>query len=138
MASGATPAGGYKADRPGGLTKVNSGGINFGNNKWRSFSGHDNADPLGPANSSGARITQTRGVRNVRRGARTTSVTFAWTLPTVPGGSTTAVGSITGGSTATATFTPDVAGTYIFRCVVTYVKPAGNVTQTFNFTYVSA
>lgn len=138
MASGAIPAGGYKADRPGGQTKVGPGGISYSGNHWRAFSGHDNSDPFGPVNSSGARVTQTRGVRNIRRGARTTSVTFAWTLPTIPGGSTTAVGSITGGSTATASFTPDVAGTYVFRCVVTYVKAAGSVTQTFNFTYVSA
>ena len=138
MASGAPAPGGYKINRPGGLKREDRGGISFANNQWSLLSGHANADAFGPLNTSGARVAQTRGVRNIRKDARTTSVTYAWTLPTVPGGSTTAVGSITGGSTQTATFTPDVAGTYVFRCTITHVKAAGNSTQVVNFTYASA
>src|SRR4051812_21740993 len=113
MASGAPTAGGIKVNPPGGLQELGPGGVN--SNNWRITQGHSNVDPGSPLSSSGARTAQTRKVVNVRKDARTTSITYAWTLPTVPGGSTTAVGSITGGSTSTATFTPDVAGTYVFR-----------------------
>ena len=136
MATGVQKAGGLRITAPGGLQELRPGGID-GNN-WRIMQGHPGVDPFGSQNSSGARVTQTRGVRNVRKDARTTSTTFAWTLPTVPGGSTTAVGSITGGSTQTATFTPDVAGSYTFRCTTTFVKAAGNQTVVTNFVYVSA
>ncbi len=136
MASGAPTAGGIKVPRPGGLQELGPGGIN--NDNWRIVQGHPNVDPGSPLSSSGPRSAVTRKVTNVRKDARTTNVTYAWTLPTVPGGSTTAVSSITGGTTNTSTFTPDVAGTYVFRCTVTYVKAAGNTTQVVNFTYVSA
>jgi hypothetical protein len=132
----AIKAGGLKVPPPGGLQEMRPGGHDV--NNWRVSQGHVNADPFGPVSSSGARVTQTRGVRNVRKDAKTTNVTYAWTLPTVGGGSTTAVGSITGGSTQTASFTPDVAGTYVFRCTITYVRTGGNQTQVINFTYVSA
>ncbi len=138
MASGAIPAGGIKKLNPGGHRKVDGGGISLKSDNWAAYSGHTNVDPGSPLSASGARTAQTRSVKNVRKDARTTNVTYAWTLPTVPGGSTTAVGSITGGTTATASFTPDVAGTYVFRCTVTFVKAAGNTTQQVNFTYVSA
>lgn len=137
MASGAISPGGIKNVPPGGLQELRPGGIDTSN--WRIVQGHTGtADAFGSTNSSGARVAQTRGVRNVKKDARTTNITYAWTLPTVPGGSTTAVGSITGGTTQTASFTPDVAGTYLFRCTITYVKAAGNTTQVVNFTYVSA
>lgn len=132
----AQTAGGLKMPAPGGLQENRPGGIDA--NNWRVIQGHTGADPFGPLSTSGARVAVTRGVRNVRKDARTTNVTYAWTVPTVPGGSTTAAGSVTGGSTQTATFTPDVAGTYVFRCTITFVKAAGNTTQQVNFTYVSA
>jgi hypothetical protein len=134
MASGAPTPGGIKLNPAGGLQEVKTGGINSDN--WRIFQGHVSVDPFGPLNSSGARVIQTRGVRNARKDAKSTGVTYAWTLPTVPGGSTTATGSITGGSTQTATFTPDVAGTYVFRNVATFTGSGKTVTT--NFTYVSA
>jgi hypothetical protein len=136
MASGAATPGGLKANPPGGLQEPASGGINATN--YRIFGSHNNMDPFGSVNSSGARVLQTRGVRNVRKDARATSVTYAWTLPTVPGGSTTAVGSIAGGTTQTATFLPDVAGTYVFRCTATFVTAGGNRTVVQNFSYTSA
>jgi len=136
MASGAPTPGGIKLNPPGGLQELRPGGLYSDN--WRVVQGHPNVDPGSPLSSSGARVTQTRKVVNARKDAKTTSITYAWTLPTVPGGSTTAVGSITGGSTNTASFTPDVAGTYVFRCVTTFVKASGNQTITTNFTYVSA
>lgn len=136
MASGVIKPGGLKAPAPGGLSETGPGGIN--NDNWRIMQGHTNVDPGSPLSSSGARVATTRRVVNVRRDARTTNVTYAWTLPTVPGGSTTAVASITGTTTATGTFTPDVAGTYVFRCTVTFVKAAGNTTQQVNFSYTSA
>jgi hypothetical protein len=136
MASGAMKPGGLHMPAPGGLQELRPGGHD--SNNWRVMQGHVNVDPGSPLSASGARTAQTRTVKNVRKDAKTTSVTYAWTLPTVPGGSTTAVGSISGGSTATASFTPDVAGTYVFRCTVTFVRTGGNTTQVVNYTYVSA
>jgi hypothetical protein len=136
MASGAPRPGGNKLGPAGGSRQPDVGGISFASGNWRAFSGHVSVDPSHPLNVSGPRSTVTRSVKNVRKDAKTTGVTYAWTLPTVPGGSTTAVGSITGGSTATAAFTPDVAGTYVFRCVVTFT--GSGKTQTINYTYVSA
>lgn len=135
MVSGAPTPGGLTATPAGGLNQAAVGGIDATN--YRLFQAHKNVDPFGSVSSSGTRTTQTRGVRNVRKDAKTTGApTYAWTLPTVPGGSTTAVASIAGGTTATATFLPDVAGTYIFRCTVTFPGSAGTVVQ--NFTYTSA
>lgn len=135
MASGAATPGGLKATPPGGLKEVAVGGINATN--YRAFQGHKNVDPVGPLSTSGARVAQNRKIANVRKDAKTTGVpTYAWTLPTVPGGSTTAVGSITGGTTTSATFTPDVAGTYVFRNTTTFPGSAGTVVT--NYTYVSA
>lgn len=135
MVSGAPTPGGLKLTPPGGLKHQAAGGINADN--YRIYQGHKSVDPFGSVSSSGARVAQTRGVRNVRKDSRTTGTpTYAWTLPTVPGGSTTAVGSITNGTTATASFTPDVAGTYVFRCTVTF--PGSSGTVVVNFTYVSA
>lgn len=136
MATGVIRPGGLHANAPGGLQEMAPGGVNA--NQYRLTQGFSNVDPGSALSSSGSRVATTRKVTNVRKDARTTSVTYAWTLPTVPGGSTTAVASITGGTTTTSTFTPDVAGTYVFRCTVTFVKAAGNVTQVVNFTYVSA
>lgn len=136
MATGVIRPGGLKVNPPGGLQEMNAGGIDA--NRYRLTQGFASVDPGSALSASGARAAQTRKVVNVRKDARTTSVTYAWTLPTVPGGSTTAVASITGGSTATASFTPDVAGTYVFRCTVTFVRTGGNATQVVNFTYVSA
>jgi hypothetical protein len=134
MASGAIAPGGLHMPGAGGLQELRPGGHD--SNNWRILQGHVNADPFGPVTSSGARVLQTRGVRNERKDAKTTGFTYLWTLPTVPGGSTTAVSSITGGTARTATYLPDVAGTYIFRCVVTFT--GSGKTQTLNFTYVSA
>jgi hypothetical protein len=137
MATGVIRPGGLQKVAPGGLQEMVPGGINA--NQYRLTQGFANVDPGSALVSSGARTATTRRVTNVRKDAKTTSVTYAWTLPTVPGGSTTAVASISGGTTATATFTPDVAGTYIFRCTVTFVRSSGgNATQVVNFTYVSA
>lgn len=135
MASGAKSPGGLKSPAPGGLQEMSPGGIQ-GNN-WRVLQGHKSVDPFGPISTSGARVTVSRGVRNVRKDAKTTSApTYAWTLPTVPGGSTTAVTSITTSTAANSTFLPDVAGTYVFRCTVTF--PGSTGTVVVNFTYVSA
>jgi len=123
--------GGLKVPAPGGLQENRPGGIDA--NNWRVIQGHVMVDPFGPLNASGARVNQVRGVRNPRKDAKSTGVTYAWTLPTVPGGSTATVNN---GSTATANFTPDVAGTYVFRCVTTFTGSGKTVTT--NFTYVSA
>ncbi len=132
--SGAMTPGGLHMPAPGGLHEPAPKGHDA--NNWRVLQGHANVDAFGPVNSSGARVLQTRGVRNPRKDSKTTGFTYLWTLPTVPGGSTTAVGSITGATTATGAFTPDVAGTYVFRCVTTFT--GSNKTQTTNFTYTSA
>lgn len=136
MVSGAPRPGGYRLASAGGSRQPNSGGVSFADGNWRAFSGHVSVDIFGALVASGARVAVTRGVRNPRKDAKTTGVTYAWTLPTVPGGSTTAVGSITGGTTATGTFTPDVAGVYVFRCVATFTGSGKTVTT--NFTYTSA
>lgn len=136
MVSGAPRPGGNRLAPAGGHDDLAPGGVSFASGNWRALSGHVSVDPSHPLSASGPRTAVTRSVRNVRRDAKTTGVTYAWTVPTVPGGSTTAAGSVTGGSTATATFTPDVAGTYIFRCVVTFT--GSGKTQTVNYTYVSA
>jgi hypothetical protein len=135
MASGAPTPGGLKLTPPGGLQEPAAGGINA--NNYRIFQGHKSVDSVGPLSASGARVVQTRRVANVRKDARTTGTpTYAWTLPTVPGGSTTAVSSITTATAASSTFLPDVAGTYVFRCTVTF--PGSSGTVVINYTYVSA
>ena len=133
MVSGRPTPGGMRLHPPGGIQRWNPGGIQ--QDKWRKLFGHVAVDPFGPISASGARVNQTRGVRNPRKDAKTTNITYAWTLPTVPGGSTATVNN---GTTPTANFTPDVAGTYVFRCVTTFVRTGGNATVTTNFTYVSA
>lgn len=130
MASGVIKPGGLKMSRPGGLQEAVPGGQQADN--WRIFQGHRAVDPFGSQNSSGARVNQVRGVRNPRRDAKTTGVTYAWTLPTRPGGSAATVNN---GSTATANFTPDVAGSYTFRCTTTFT---GSGTVVTDFIYVSA
>lgn len=137
MVSGAPTPGGNKLAPAGGPQELAPGGVSFTSpGSWRTLGGHVNVDPSHPLSVSGARVTVTRSVKNVRKDAKTTGITYTWTLPTVPGGSTTAVSSITGASAATATFTPDVAGTYVFRCVVSFT--GSGKTQTINYTYVSA
>ena len=136
MASGVRAPGGIKNVPAGGLHAMRAGGIDNNGTQWRNLQGFANVDAFGPLVASGARVAQTRGVRNPRKDAKTTGFTYAWTLPTVGAGSTTAVSSITGGSTATATFTPDVAGTYVFRCTITFT--GSGKTQVVNFTYTSA
>jgi hypothetical protein len=131
MASGRMNPGGLHMPAPGGLQELRPGGHD--SNNWRVMQGHVSVDTFGPITASGARVAQTRGVRNPRKDAKTTGVTYAWTLPTVPGGSTATVSN---GSTATASFTPDVAGTYVFRCVTTFTGSGKTITT--NFTYVSA
>lgn len=130
MATGVQSPGGLKMNPPGGLKETPPGGIQADN--WRIVQGHKGVDPFGSQNSSGARVAQTRGVRNPRKDAKTTSVTYAWTLPTRPGGSTATVSN---GTTATASYTPDVAGTYVLRCTTTFT---GSGTVVTDFTYVSA
>ena len=134
MASGAMTPGGLKIPGPGGLQELRPGGHD--SNNWRVLQGHVNVDAFGSQNASGARVLQTRGVRNARKDAKTTGVTYLWTLPTVPGGSTTAVTSLTGTTTQTSTYLPDVAGAYVLRCVVTFT--GSGKTQTVNFNYTSA
>lgn len=138
MVSGAPTPGGYRKSNPGGFSEPTGGGISFADNRWRAYSGHKNVDYVGSLVASGARATQTRSIANIRTEAGTTATSIAWTLPTVPGGSTTAVGSITGGTTATAAFTPDVAGTYVFRATVTFTGANAPNTFAIDYTYVSA
>jgi uncharacterized protein (TIGR03437 family) len=45
-------------------------------------------------------------------------LTFSWTLASAPAGSSVTSTSITGASSTTASFTPDVAGTYTFQLTV--------------------
>ena len=133
MASGAPRPGGNRISAPGGSRVTAPGGVSFAGGNWRAYSGHVSADFPGPITASGARVAQTRRVTNIRRDSKTTGVTYAWTLPTLPGGSTATVSN---GSTATASFTPDVAGTYVLRCTVTFTGSGKTVVQ--NHTYVSA
>lgn len=49
------------------------------------------------------------------------AVTYAWTNVSPPGGSTA---TISGASTATMTFKPDIPGTYTFQCTVTDTSSA--------------
>lgn len=133
MATGAPKPGGYKNPAPGGNRQPTPGGVTFAGGNWRAYSGHAAVDADGPLSASGARVAQTRSVKNIRRTAKTSNVTYAWTLPTRPGGSTATVTS--GAATATATFTPDAAGLFVFRCVVTFV---GEGSVTIDFAYTSA
>lgn len=135
-ASGAPLPGGFIKRPPGGAHPPAPGGISYvGAGKWRAFTGHKSADFGGPITASGARVIQTRNVTNIRSEAGTTSVTIAWTLFSVPGGS---VATVTNGSTATASYTPDVAGTYVFRCTLTFVGANAPNTIVQDHTYVSA
>lgn len=49
----------------------------------------------------------------VNGGATPTNATFAWTVTTVPTGSAITTASLTGASTATPSFTPDVVGDFV-------------------------
>jgi hypothetical protein len=133
MVSGAPKPGGNRLNPAGGHRAPNAGGISFANGNWRAFQGHVSADFPGPITASGARVIQTRRVTNPRRDAKTTGVTYLWTLPTRPGGSTATVSN---GTTATVSYTPDMAGTFVLRCVVTFTGSGRTVTQ--DHTYVSA
>jgi hypothetical protein len=131
MVSGAPKPGGLRAYLPGGHRGPRPGGP-AGNEGYAIFKGHGDFDIV-PGNLSGARVAQTRSVANLRRPAKTTAVAYAWTLPTRPGGS---AATVSNGTTATASFTPDVAGTYVLQCVVTFT--GSNKTATKSVTYVSA
>jgi len=133
MASGAPKPGGIRIESPGGHRVTSPGGISFAGGNWRAYQGSVSADFPGPITASGARVAQTRRVTNIRKDAKTTAVSYAWTLPTRPGGSTATVSN---GTTATASFTPDMAGTFVLRCVVTFTGSGKTVTQ--DHTYVSA
>lgn len=133
MATGAPTPGGYRAPAPGGRRAVGAGGTNLNDATLRHmYDGYPTLD-VTPGDASGPRSAVSRTA--VVRLGRATGVTYAWTLPTVPGGSTTAVSSITGGTTATAGFTPDVAGTFIFRCTATF---SDGLVLVKNVTYISA
>lgn len=134
--SGAWAPGGLHPLPPGGHLIPRIGGVQLaGPGRYRAFSGHKNVDFLGEISTSGARVNQVRGVTNIRNDAKTTAVTFAWTLPTRPGGSTATVSNSTA---AIANFTPDAAGTFVFRVVVTFTGSDSPNTITQDFTYVSA
>lgn len=101
----------------------------------RLLGGYPDFDIDGPGaggSVSGPRSSLTRSVTNLRQGRAQGAVTYAWTLPTKPGGSTT---TVSGGSTATATIVPDAAGTYVLQCVVTF---SDGTAITKSTTYVSA
>lgn len=133
MASGAPRPGGYNAPAPGGRRAVGAGGTDLNSETLRHmYDGFPLLD-VTPGDASGPRSAVSR-TASVRLG-RAASVGYVWTLPTVPGGSTTAVGSITGGTSATAGFTPDVAGTYVFRCTATF---SDGTVLVKNITYISA
>lgn len=131
MTSGAPRPGGYHAPAPGGRRVIAAGGTNLNDATLRhSYEGFPDFD-ISPANVSGARVAQTRNVVNVRLG-RTASITnYNWSLPTKPGGSTTTHSA----SLGQASFTPDMAGTYILRCAVTF---SDGTVVTKDITYVSA
>lgn len=135
MVSGAPSPGGNRVQTPGGFSEPGAGGISFAGNKWRTYQGHKSVDPVGDLVASGARVNQIRGVTNVRTEAKTTAVAYLWTLPTRPGGS---VATVNNGTTATANFTPDVAGSYTFRVVVTFTGSDAPNTIQIDFVYVSA
>lgn len=137
MASGAPKPGGYSAIPPGGHRVTPAGGTDLNDRATRlRYDGFPTLD-VTPEAASGPRSAVSR-TATVRLG-RSSGVSYAWTLPTVPGGSTTAVGSITGGTSATAGFTPDVAGTYTFRCTATFTEPGqANTVLVKNVTYTSA
>ena len=136
MVSGAPKPGGYRNNPPGGHRSPDIGGVSFvGDGRWRAFSGHKNVDFVGDLIASGARVAQTRGVSNIRGDSKTTAVSYAWTLPTRPGGSTA---TVTNATAATASFTPDVAGSYTFRVVVTFTGSDSPNTIQQDFVYVSA
>ena len=132
MASGAMRPGGMHAPEPGGLHMQPAGGVDV-NQRYtrRLLSGYPDFD-IEPGDRSGARVAQTRNVANLRTGRASAVSSYAWTLPTRPGGSTAVV---TGGSTASASFTPDLAGTYVLQVVVTF-NDSTVVTKTVQ--YVSA
>jgi hypothetical protein len=118
MATGAPRPGGYRAPAPGGTRTVPSGGTNLNSfNNRLSYAGYPDFDISPSGDSSGARVAQTRTVVNLRRGRAPGNPTYNWTLPTRPGGSTA---TVTNGTTASASFTPDVAGLYVFRVAVTF------------------
>jgi hypothetical protein len=129
--SGAPKPGGRRAPNAGGYFSPRAGGINLATN-YDTTNGHAEFD-IKPGNQSGARVAQTRTAVNVRRPAKTTGVTYLWTLPTRPGGSAAVV---TNGTTVAASFTPDVAGTYVLQCVITFT--GSTKTATKSVTYVSA
>jgi hypothetical protein len=130
MVSGAPAPGGFNAPAPGGPSAPAPGGLDLNNaHIRRQFDGYPDAQ-ISDQDRSGARVLQSRSV--VVRTGRTSVSTYAWTLPTRPGGSTA---TVTGGTTATASFTPDLAGLFVLQCVVTF---ADGVTVTRSVSYTSA
>lgn len=132
MASGAPTPGGRRVKDPGGYRPAKAGGTNLNDPYQRLMHELEPDAVIDVVSSSGARVAQTRTV-TPRNLGRATGATYAWTLPTRPGGSTA---TVTNPTAASASFTPDVAGTYVFQCVVTFT--GASKTQTLTSTYVSA
>lgn len=132
MPSGAPRPGGRRVIAPGGWRAPAAGGTDLNDDYQRMMNETEPMAVIDIVSSSGARVQQNRTVTVTNLG-RATGATYAWTLPTRPGGSTA---TVTNPTAATASYTPDVAGTYVFRCVVTFTN--GNKTQTLESTYVSA
>jgi hypothetical protein len=135
MATGAPKPGGYTAPAPGGLRAIPAAGTDLNSNTLRGhLEGFPAVDHDGPASASGARVAVSRTVANVRRGRASngSAPTYNWTLPTKPGSS---VAVVTGGTTATGSFTPDMAGTYVLRVAVTF---SDTTVITKDYTYISA
>lgn len=122
---GVIPSGGHRAPAPGG-TDLNSTAMRA------MYGGYPDFDISPYGDSSGARVNQIRSAANIRLGRATSVTSYLWTLPTRPGGS---VAAVVNGATATANFTPDVAGTYVFRCVVTF---SDGTVVTEEVVYISA
>jgi hypothetical protein len=66
----------------------------------------------------------------VQGSATPTSATFAWTITSVPTGSAITTASLTGATTATPSFTPDVVGDYVLSLTASAGGATGTKTAT--------
>lgn len=116
MVSGAPRPGGPTAPAPGGLNAPPPGGLNMNIPSTQTRLG---GYPFAWAESS-EKTKANATIVTVGVGVRfglAASATYAWTIPTKPGGS---VATLTTPTAQTSTFTPDGVGTYVFQCVVTF------------------
>jgi hypothetical protein len=91
----------------------------------------NNAETSTTVTASASDLSVYVGQNAVVQGSATpTSATFAWTVTSVPTGSAITTASLTGATTATPSFTPDVIGDYVLSVTASASGATGTKTAT--------